>query len=286
MAHDENKHCPRCGEPGPGQGACSTCGTPLEAPLAVDPGPAPTPLPRPRRPERSPEERRAREAARTRVEGGKRSLPRLGESADEPSEVREPGDRSAVRKVGAEPPRQPAVTTVETLDAGARCGLSIVSADDGRALLTFAVHAEKVLIGRSDDADIVLDDPKVSREHALLVHTAKGFLLVECRSENGIWLGERSVQHHFLADGDVFRVGRTRLRFRTTGRSVPDTLDDDAGAPETVADPRPRRPPRTRAARARFRRYLWITIIAVVLALAIAGVLSPPGREALRRLGG
>jgi predicted nucleic acid-binding Zn-ribbon protein len=67
-------------------------------------------------------------------------------------------------------------------------------------------------IGRSDAADIQLDDPTVSRRHAVVVHTPEGELRVlDDRSLNGITVNRRRVEWSPLADGDVLEVGRYRL---------------------------------------------------------------------------
>ena len=67
-------------------------------------------------------------------------------------------------------------------------------------------------IGRSGSADIRLDDPTVSRRHAVIVQTPEGELRVlDDRSMNGIRVNGEPVDWSPLADGDELEIGRYSL---------------------------------------------------------------------------
>jgi hypothetical protein len=67
-------------------------------------------------------------------------------------------------------------------------------------------------IGRSRTADIRLDDPTVSRRHAVVVQTPEGELRVlDDRSMNGINVNGEAVDWSPLADGDELQIGRYTL---------------------------------------------------------------------------
>jgi hypothetical protein len=67
-------------------------------------------------------------------------------------------------------------------------------------------------IGRSVTADIRLDDPSVSRRHALIVSEQPDALRVlDDRSLNGVFLNGDLVEWARLADGDELTIGRYRL---------------------------------------------------------------------------
>jgi FHA domain len=67
-------------------------------------------------------------------------------------------------------------------------------------------------IGRSRSADIRLDDPTVSRRHAVIVKTPEGELRVlDDRSMNGICVNAEPVDWSPLADGDELQIGRYTL---------------------------------------------------------------------------
>ena len=74
------------------------------------------------------------------------------------------------------------------------------------------------ILGRDDSADIILDDPGISRRHSELRVTTDGPHFVttirDLGSTNGTYLnGERITSEH-LEDGDRVTVGRTSITFR------------------------------------------------------------------------
>ena len=67
-------------------------------------------------------------------------------------------------------------------------------------------------IGRSGHADVCLDDPTVSRRHALVVRTETGALkALDDRSLNGLFVNGKHVEWTALADGDELEIGRFKL---------------------------------------------------------------------------
>lgn len=69
-----------------------------------------------------------------------------------------------------------------------------------------------VKIGRSRHADICLDDPTVSRRHALVVRTELGVLkALDDRSVNGLFVNGKHVEWTPLEDGDELEIGRFKL---------------------------------------------------------------------------
>ncbi len=84
--------------------------------------------------------------------------------------------------------------------------------DDGGEIQTFSVGRGWTRIGRSATADIRLDDPSVSRRHALIVSEQPDSLRVlDDRSLNGVFLNGKMVDWGRLADGDELAIGRYRL---------------------------------------------------------------------------
>jgi pSer/pThr/pTyr-binding forkhead associated (FHA) protein len=66
-------------------------------------------------------------------------------------------------------------------------------------------------IGRSANADIRLDDPSVSRRHALIVLEGRSLRILDDRSLNGVFLNGDIVEWGRLHDGDELTIGRYRL---------------------------------------------------------------------------
>ncbi|MDQ3759812.1 MAG: FHA domain-containing protein [Actinomycetota bacterium] len=67
-------------------------------------------------------------------------------------------------------------------------------------------------VGRSGCADVQLDDPTVSRRHALIVRTEDdGLKALDDRSLNGLFVNGEHVEWTALADGDELEIGRFKL---------------------------------------------------------------------------
>jgi Protein of unknown function (DUF3662)/Inner membrane component of T3SS, cytoplasmic domain len=71
----------------------------------------------------------------------------------------------------------------------------------------------RVVLGRSREADIVLADPNVSRRHAELRRDESGWHVVDLGSTNGIKVNGRRVDQSGLSPGDQITIGVTDLTF-------------------------------------------------------------------------
>lgn len=68
-------------------------------------------------------------------------------------------------------------------------------------------------VGRSPSAAIRLDDPTVSRRHALVHRDDAGTKALDDRSLNGMFVNGEKVETRALEDGDELGIGRFRLFF-------------------------------------------------------------------------
>jgi pSer/pThr/pTyr-binding forkhead associated (FHA) protein len=84
----------------------------------------------------------------------------------------------------------------------------------------------EVVIGRQD-ADLVLEDPEVSRRHAVLRRSGESVVIEDLNSTNGTFVkGERIRKPIIVGPGDQVRVGRITLE-----------IEPDWRAAETVVSP-------------------------------------------------
>jgi predicted component of type VI protein secretion system len=79
---------------------------------------------------------------------------------------------------------------------------------------------QAMTIGRSFDCDLPVRDTLLSRQHCRLEPHGKKWVLIDLKSRNGTRVGETLVTRQILEDGDVVRIGQTRLCFRA-GPFVP-----------------------------------------------------------------
>jgi hypothetical protein len=75
------------------------------------------------------------------------------------------------------------------------------------------LSGSRVVLGRSREADIVLQDPNVSRRHAEVRREDGGWQIVDLGSTNGIKVNGRRVDNQPLRPGDQITIGVTDLTF-------------------------------------------------------------------------
>ena len=75
-----------------------------------------------------------------------------------------------------------------------------------------------VSIGRTAPCELVLsDDPDMSRRHARIFWSGSSWMIEDLGSSNGTFIGEFQTERKLsvptaIKDGEIFRVGLTRLR--------------------------------------------------------------------------
>jgi adenylate cyclase len=72
---------------------------------------------------------------------------------------------------------------------------------------TFPLAGDEVKIGRGVDNDVVLPDPSVSRQHAVVRREGDRWEVADLGSTNGVLLNRSRVQHAAVRAGDVLRIG-------------------------------------------------------------------------------
>ena len=83
---------------------------------------------------------------------------------------------------------------------------------DGDGIESFAIERAWTRIGRSERADVYLDDPTVSRRHALIVaDPGKQLRVLDDRSLNGVFVNGVQVELKSLRHGDELTIGRFRI---------------------------------------------------------------------------
>jgi len=79
----------------------------------------------------------------------------------------------------------------------------------------FPVNKPRMIIGRSG-ADINLDDPEASRQHAAVEIIGDIAVLRDLGSTNGTWIELERIEQHQLANQQEFRIGSHVLMFIVT----------------------------------------------------------------------
>lgn len=128
--------------------------------------------------------------------------PQRGEEGASPAEE----GRTMVYK--AAPPLEEAAPPPRA--APVRLSRAVVESDGRRQV----VDGPRATIGRSDEVEVVLRDPNVSRRHAELRQSASGeWEIADLGSTNGVKVNGRRSSTARLRDGDQVTVGTTTFRF-------------------------------------------------------------------------
>jgi len=108
--------------------------------------------------------------------------------------------------------------------------LFVVVIEPTRARLVDLPPIGELVLGRGDEADIVLEDPKVSRRHARLLVAPGAIRLEDFGSHNGTWIdGKRVEGTSALPLGALVLIGQTTLVLARTA-TEPTGTTVDAGA--------------------------------------------------------
>jgi pSer/pThr/pTyr-binding forkhead associated (FHA) protein len=122
-------------------------------------------------------------------------------------------------------------------------GGRVVSLTDGRE---YAIAGASLVFGRDATCDVVVPGKDVSRRHAEIVQTTKGYLVVDS-STNGTFVNEERVEgQRLLARADVIRIGDENFRFYADAapQAAPNPQPGPAAkAPPVVPPPPPPPPP-------------------------------------------
>jgi hypothetical protein len=102
---------------------------------------------------------------------------------------------------------------VEVEDVVHGGGALVIRAGGGRVGQSFPLRGERMVVGRSPEAEIFLDDVTVSREHAVLVRRAGGWYLDDSGSLNGTYVNRKRIDSHRLEDSDELQIGKYKLTY-------------------------------------------------------------------------
>ena len=75
------------------------------------------------------------------------------------------------------------------------------------------VTKDRFILGRSkSQADLVLDDANVSRQHAAIERVGDAWFLADLGSTNGCYIEGQRISRRALADGDVIEITSHQIR--------------------------------------------------------------------------
>jgi type II secretory pathway predicted ATPase ExeA len=103
----------------------------------------------------------------------------------------------------------PATATTGSQPGPAKLLVTIQGAEEREVVLT----GNRIIIGRSEQADVRVDSAFVSRFHALIVRDGQQDLILDLGSTNGLLVGSRRVMRHVLRHRDLIQIGPAKLTY-------------------------------------------------------------------------
>lgn len=95
----------------------------------------------------------------------------------------------------------------------------------------WALRGSMIIIGRSQDCQVVIDDRQASRHHARIRQTEDGYVLDDLGSKNGTFVnGQPVTDSVVLKDGDEIGIAfAARLAFVDAGATAPLLFNEEPG---------------------------------------------------------
>lgn len=80
----------------------------------------------------------------------------------------------------------------------------------------YSLDLAETVIGRGEDANIVIESASVSRRHARLQRTEKAFLCEDLGSANGVFVNGTRLESAEMQNGDTLQIGDALFVFQAS----------------------------------------------------------------------
>jgi len=88
----------------------------------------------------------------------------------------------------------------------------LIVSQDRDTLGTYPMTDKKMLIGRSEFADIVIEDLFASKLHAMLLVYSDALVLLDLNSANGVTVNSMKTKCAVLKESDIITIGHHRMK--------------------------------------------------------------------------
>lgn len=79
--------------------------------------------------------------------------------------------------------------------------------------VAYILNGNRVVLGRSEKANVRVHDIKSSREHAEIAKVGKDFVITDLASQNGVVVNDLKIKQHVLGLNDKIIIGQTVYKF-------------------------------------------------------------------------
>jgi len=109
----------------------------------------------------------------------------------------------------------------------------VIVTRDGETMAEHELTEKQYVIGRTELADIVIEDSYVSKMHAMLQVYSNAVVLIDLNSTNGTTVNSRIVQKTILRNDDIITLGRYRIKIDGAPELSPE-MDERIKASDTL----------------------------------------------------
>jgi len=95
----------------------------------------------------------------------------------------------------------------------------------GKPSINYVFNNNKVLVGRSNLADICIEDRFVSNAHVLILLYSDSLVLLDLNSSNGTYVNSVRLRTTVLASNDIISLGHYRIKVENAPTSKNDVVD-------------------------------------------------------------
>lgn len=107
----------------------------------------------------------------------------------------------------------------------------------GTEIKQYALDKELIRIGRAEGNDLVIDDPLLSRSHAVIVAVGAEFLIEDRKSSNGTFVNGTRITRQTLKDQDEISLGKLKLSFIADDNAIEADEFEAPAQPQSVSWP-------------------------------------------------
>jgi hypothetical protein len=131
-------------------------------------------------------------------------------------EAKKADETPATKNVSPVAARRPAAGELK-MPQTSKLSLAVIAGPESGKI--YQIEKPRVVIGRQD-ADINVDDPEISRQHAALEVAGERITLVDLGSTNGTFMAEEPVQASVIENQGEFSIGGSTLMLIITPRGT------------------------------------------------------------------
>lgn len=110
---------------------------------------------------------------------------------------------------------------------------TLIITKDGKVVSEHVIKQKKILIGRSDFADVVVDDQFVSKMHALILMYSDAMVLVDLNSANCTMVNSVRITTTILKSDDIVSLGDHRVKV-VNAPAISDEMASLIGSSDTI----------------------------------------------------